>query len=143
MTAPWGDEVDGRRLLHEVVGFGQALRAAGLAVDLGAAVDYARALPMVDMGEREQVRAAGEAVFVRRRDDREIYDAVFDRGGGASAAGARAISGPRRCRHPPTTGTSRATPPAGLSRRPARIGSTRIGSAGRAHPVGRRRRLGG
>ena len=79
VTAPWGDEVDGRRLLHEAVGFGRALRAAGLAVDLGAAVDYARALPMVDVGEREQVRAAGEAVFVRRRDDREIYDQVFDR----------------------------------------------------------------
>jgi len=79
VKAPWGDEVDGRRLLHEAVGFGRALRAAGLAVDLGAAVDYAHALPLVDMGEREQVRAAGEAVFVRRRDDRPIYDAVFER----------------------------------------------------------------
>jgi uncharacterized protein with von Willebrand factor type A (vWA) domain len=79
VTAPWGDAVDGRRLLRETVGFGRALRAAGLAVDLGAAVDYARALPLVDMGEREQVRAAGEAVFVRRRDDRPVYDAVFDR----------------------------------------------------------------
>ncbi|MEJ7697532.1 MAG: hypothetical protein WKF78_13165 [Candidatus Limnocylindrales bacterium] len=79
MTAPWGPEVDGRRLLNEAVGFGRALRAAGLHVDLGAAVDYARALPLVDMGEREQVRATGEAVFVRRRDDRPTYDAVFDR----------------------------------------------------------------
>src|SRR5829696_8946424 len=79
VQAPWGPEIDGRRLLREAVGFGRALRAAGLAVDLGAAVDYARALPLVDMGEREQVRAAGEAVFVRRRDDRPIYDAVFDR----------------------------------------------------------------
>src|SRR6185312_16004048 len=79
VKAPWGPEVDGRRLLNEAVGFGRALRAAGLAIDLGAAVDYARALPLVDIGEREQVRAAGEAVFVRRRDDREIYDMVFDR----------------------------------------------------------------
>ena len=79
VRAPWGPEVDGRRLLHEAVGFGRALRAAGLHVDIGAAVDYARALPLVDMGEREQVRAAGEAVFVRRRDDRATYDAVFDR----------------------------------------------------------------
>src|SRR5918995_6335238 len=77
--APWGDEVDGRRLLHEAVGFGRALRAAGLAIDMGAAVDYARALPLVDIGSREQVRAAGETVFVRRRDDRETYDIVFDR----------------------------------------------------------------
>jgi uncharacterized protein with von Willebrand factor type A (vWA) domain len=79
VKAPWGPEVDGRRLLHEAVGFGRALRAAGLHIDLGAAVDYARALPLVDMGDREQVRAAGEAVFVRRRDDRPAYDAVFDR----------------------------------------------------------------
>ena len=79
VQAPWGPEVDGRRLLHEAVGFGRALRAAGLHIDLAAAVDYARALPLVDMGEREQVRAAGEAVFVRRRDDREVYDAVFAR----------------------------------------------------------------
>ena len=79
VRAPWGPEVDGRRLLHEAVGFGRALRAAGLHVDLGAAVDYARALPLVDVGDREQVRAAGEAVFVRRRDDRPTYDAVFDR----------------------------------------------------------------
>lgn len=79
VTAPWGPEVDGRRLLHETVGFGRALRAAGLNIDLGAAVDYARALPLVDMSEREQVRAAGEAIFCRRRDDRPTYDAVFDR----------------------------------------------------------------
>ncbi|CAN5601136.1 VWA domain-containing protein [soil metagenome] len=79
VKAPWGPEVDGRRLLHEAVGFGRALRAAGLHIDLGAAVDYARALPLVDMSEREQVRATGEAIFCRRRDDRPTYDAVFDR----------------------------------------------------------------
>jgi uncharacterized protein len=79
IQAPWGPEVDGRRLLREAVGFGRALRKAGLHIDLGAAVDYARALPLVDLGSREQVRAAGEAVFVRRRDDRETYDIVFDR----------------------------------------------------------------
>ncbi|HSK53205.1 MAG TPA: VWA domain-containing protein [Clostridia bacterium] len=79
VSAPWGDTVDGRRLLAEAVGFGRALRAAGLPVDLGAAVDYARSLTLVELGDREQVRAAGEAVFVRRRDDRIPYNAVFDR----------------------------------------------------------------
>ena len=48
-------------------------------IDLGAAVDFARALTLVDIGDREQVRAAGAAVFVRRRDDRAVYDAAFDR----------------------------------------------------------------
>jgi uncharacterized protein with von Willebrand factor type A (vWA) domain len=79
VRAPWGPEVDGRRLLAESVGFGRALRAAGLATDLGAAVDFARALTLIDMGERDTVRAAGQAVFVRRRDDREVYDRVFTR----------------------------------------------------------------
>ena len=79
VRAPWGPEVDGRRLLAESVGFGRALRAAGLATDLGAAVDFARALTLVDVGERDTVKAAGRAVFVRRRDDREAYDRVFAR----------------------------------------------------------------
>jgi uncharacterized protein len=79
VRAPWGPEVDGRRLLAESVGFGRALRAAGLATDLGAAVDFARSLTLIDMGERDTVRAAGQAVFVRRRDDREVYDRVFNR----------------------------------------------------------------
>ena len=76
---PGGPTVDGRRLLNEAVGFGRSLRAARLSIDLGAAVDFARALTLVDIGDREQVRAAGAAVFVRRRDDRQVYDAAFDR----------------------------------------------------------------
>lgn len=74
-----GERVDGRRLLAEAVGFGRALRAAGLSVDLAAAIDFARALVLVDVSRRELVRDAGAAVFVRRRDDREVYDRVFDR----------------------------------------------------------------
>ena len=48
-------------------------------MDLGAAIDFARALGMVDVGRRDQVHDAGAAVFVRRRDEREVYDRVFDR----------------------------------------------------------------
>jgi len=79
LRAPTGELVDGRHLLAEAVGFGRALRAAGLAVDLGASIDFARALTLVDIGRRELVRDAGAAVFVRRRDEREVYDRVFDR----------------------------------------------------------------
>jgi uncharacterized protein len=78
VRAPYGPEVDGRRLLGEAVGFGRSLRAARLSIDLGAAVDFARALTLVDMADREQVKAAGAAVFVRRRDDRATYEAAFD-----------------------------------------------------------------
>src|SRR5207342_29731 len=41
--------------------------------------DFARSLEIVDIGDREQVRAAGEAVFVRRKDDLDPYHATFDR----------------------------------------------------------------
>jgi uncharacterized protein len=77
LQAPTGEVIDGRRLLAEAVGFGRALRSAGLPIDLGAAIDFARALNLIDMGHREQVRDAGAAVFVRRKDDRDVYDRVF------------------------------------------------------------------
>jgi uncharacterized protein len=79
VRTPFGPEVDGRRLLGEAVGFGRSLRVARLSIDLGAAVDFARALTLVDIADREQVKAAGAAIFVRRRDDRTVYDAAFDR----------------------------------------------------------------
>ena len=79
LVADTGEPVDGRRLLAEAVGFGRALRSAGLAVDLVAAIDFARALALIDMGVKAQVRDAGAALFVNRRDDREVYDRVFDR----------------------------------------------------------------
>ena len=140
VAAPWGDEVDGRRLLRETVGFGRALRAAGLAVDLGAAVDYARALPLVDVGEREQVRAAGEAVFVRRRDDREIYDAVFDRWWRQRGRRQGDFAAPPLPRPSDEEGLEgEAT---GQAEPAPRRGAGRVATrpAGRADPVGRRRR---
>ena len=76
---PTGQTIDGRRLLGQAVRFGRALRAEGLGIDLGASIDFARAMTLVDLGDREQVRGAGAAVFVRRRDDIEVYDRVFDR----------------------------------------------------------------
>ena len=71
-------QVDGRKLFGRAVGFGRALRRNGLAVDLAAAIDFARSLEIVDIADRSQVRAAGEAVFVRRKDDIEPYHAIFD-----------------------------------------------------------------
>jgi uncharacterized protein len=71
-------QVDGRKLFGRAVGFGRALRRSGLGVDLAAAIDFARSLEIVDIGDRDQVRAAGEAVFVRRKDDLPPYHATFD-----------------------------------------------------------------
>ncbi len=78
--APYGgEEVSGTALLAQSVAFGRELRAAGLSIDLAASVDFARALGLVDIGDRGQVHAAGAAIFVRRRDDLEPYDRVFSR----------------------------------------------------------------
>ncbi len=71
-------QVDGRKLFGRAVGFGRALRRSGLPVDLAAAIDFARSLEIIDIGDRDQVRAAGEAVFVRRKDDIEPYHVTFD-----------------------------------------------------------------
>jgi uncharacterized protein len=72
-------QVDGQLLLGRAVGFGRALRKAGLGVDLAAAIDFARSLDIIDIGDRDQVKAAGAAVFVRRKDDREPYEITFER----------------------------------------------------------------
>ena len=71
--------VDGERLVAAAVSFSRDLRAAGLAVDIGAAIDFARALDLVRIADREEVRDAGAAVFVRRREDRAVFEAVFGR----------------------------------------------------------------
>jgi len=69
---------DGRTFLANGVLFTRALRSAGVPTDLGGALDFARALALVDLADREQVRAAGAAIFCRRRADLAPYDAVFD-----------------------------------------------------------------
>ncbi len=78
--AAWSTpDVDGPLLLARAVGFARALKTAGIATDPASAIDFARSLTLVDIGDREQVRAAGATVFVRRRDDLPTYDRVFDR----------------------------------------------------------------
>jgi len=72
------DAFDGSTFLRNAVLFTRALRSAGVVTDLGGALDFARALTLVDLGDRTQVHAAGSAIFCRRRLDIEIYDAVFD-----------------------------------------------------------------
>src|SRR4051812_49862942 len=69
LVADTGEAVDGRRLLAEAVGFGRALRAAGLQVDLAAAIDFARSMTLVGMGQKGQGRDAGAAGFVPGRGD--------------------------------------------------------------------------
>ncbi|MFV2061896.1 MAG: VWA domain-containing protein [Chloroflexota bacterium] len=71
--------VSGGAFFWNALLFTRALRAAGISTDIGAAIDYSRALTLIDIGDREQVRAAGMAIFVRRRDEVPRYDDVFVR----------------------------------------------------------------
>jgi uncharacterized protein with von Willebrand factor type A (vWA) domain len=73
-TAP---VISGSAFFWNALLFTRALRAAGLRTDLGGAIDYSRALTLVDIGDREQVHAAGQALFVRGRDEVPVYDEVF------------------------------------------------------------------
>jgi hypothetical protein len=71
--------VSGGAFFWNALLFTRALRAQGITTDIGAAIDYSRALTLIDIGDREQVRAAGLAIFVRRRDEVPVYDEVFTR----------------------------------------------------------------
>lgn len=72
-------DVSGGSFFWNALLFTRALRSAGVTTDVGGAIDYSRALTLVDIGDREEVRACGLALFVRRRDEVAIYDEVFSR----------------------------------------------------------------
>ena len=70
--------VDGEVLLANVARFGRLLRRAGMAVDGDQTALFARTLGILGFHRREDVRAAGRTVFVRRREDLRLFDAAFD-----------------------------------------------------------------
>lgn len=74
---PLGDARTGK-LTENLVGFGRALRRAGLPVD-GARIALALdALRLVGVGPRQDVRAALEAVLVSREQERAVFGEMFD-----------------------------------------------------------------
>ncbi|HYZ64487.1 MAG TPA: VWA domain-containing protein, partial [Acetobacteraceae bacterium] len=64
-------------LAVNVVHFARLLRRAGLPIGAGEAVAGARALAMVDIGDRQQAQAALRAVMVHRREHQEVFDQAF------------------------------------------------------------------
>ncbi len=58
--------------------FGRLLRRAGLDVDPGQTATFLRALTLLGLSNRRDVRVAGRTIFVRRAEDRPLYDAAFD-----------------------------------------------------------------
>jgi uncharacterized protein len=102
------------RLLSDLVGFGVALRAAGLVVGTGQQRAFATAVARLDPGDRDDIYWAGRTCLVNRAADIATYDRVFGawfNGGRSSvtlagvpptgrgtAAGVR-IDGPPRVAH--------------------------------------------
>jgi uncharacterized protein with von Willebrand factor type A (vWA) domain len=65
------------RLPENIMQFARALRAAGLPVGPGKAIDAIEAVKAVGIGEREDFYWTLHAVFVQRREQREIFDQAF------------------------------------------------------------------
>ena len=88
-----GTHSPGNAFLGNVILFGRVLRRAGLSVDADQTRHFAQVLAVLGFDRRGDVKAAGRVIFVRRREERALYDAAFDlfwrRGtvvGGASEA---------------------------------------------------------
>ena len=65
-------------LAANAVLFGRLLRRAGLAVEPGHTRLFVRALLTLGLSRKPDIKAAGRAIYVRRCEDRAIYDAAFD-----------------------------------------------------------------
>lgn len=63
--------------LHHLVGFGRQLRAAGVAVDPASMIDLCRAMDHLNIGVREDLKAAARATLVSNRDDLENFERIF------------------------------------------------------------------
>jgi uncharacterized protein with von Willebrand factor type A (vWA) domain len=72
------DPVIGSVLAGNVIAFARLLRRLGLRVDPGHTRLFLEALQVTGLGHRSDAKAAGRAVFVRRREELAPYDAAFD-----------------------------------------------------------------
>ncbi len=72
LTPPTGAIAD------NIVGFARALRAAGIPVGPGAVIDAFNALRLINIGNRADVFATLEAVFVTRHEHMLIFAQAFD-----------------------------------------------------------------
>jgi uncharacterized protein len=72
LNAPSGNIAD------NVVGFARALRAAGIPVGPGAIIDAVNALQLIEIGNRADVYATLESIFVTRHEHALVFAQAFD-----------------------------------------------------------------
>jgi uncharacterized protein with von Willebrand factor type A (vWA) domain len=78
MTQPADAKATGAGLLDRHVSFVGALRAAGLPVSMAESLDAGRAVNVIELIDREQLRAAYAACVVKRAAHRPAFDRLFD-----------------------------------------------------------------
>jgi uncharacterized protein with von Willebrand factor type A (vWA) domain len=71
------DDEGGGRLAENIMHFGRVLRAAGLPIGPGRVLDAIEAVRAVGIGDREDFYWTLHAVFVNRRDQRDLFDQAF------------------------------------------------------------------
>jgi len=71
-------EVSGQALAANVILFGRLLRRAGLPVDPEQTRSFIRVLLLLGVTRKDDVKAAGRTVYVRRREDLAVFDQAFD-----------------------------------------------------------------
>lgn len=70
-------EADGGRLAENIMHFGRVLRSAGLPVGPGAVLDAIDAIAAAGVASRKDFYWTLHAVFVNRRDERDVFDQAF------------------------------------------------------------------
>jgi uncharacterized protein with von Willebrand factor type A (vWA) domain len=58
----------GTSVVRRLVGFAEELRRAGLVADPSSVVEFARAMQIVGVTDREAVRSSGAVIFARNRE---------------------------------------------------------------------------
>jgi len=74
---PERQPIEPGRFLSNMMHFGRCLRAAGMPVGPGKVLEAIRAVEAVGIGTREDFYWTLHAVFVNRRDQRELFDQAF------------------------------------------------------------------
>ncbi|GAA3552583.1 VWA domain-containing protein [Nonomuraea rosea] len=82
---------ESRSLVDRHVGFVHALRGAGVPVSLAEGLDAARALRVIELADRESLRAAYAATLVKKPAYRPGFDVLFDLWFPASTSGMSAV----------------------------------------------------
>ena len=65
-------------LADNLLVFGRLLRTAGLEVHMGRMLDVLKALPLIDIGSRDEVYHTCRTLLVHRREDLPAFDRAFD-----------------------------------------------------------------